>query len=105
MGGNYMEFGKPQAGMNFNGSDKDSSMDYLKTRGMKGQEVRNYNGGSVESKLHTHNIGVTAYNGNPINEVYTPATSHKVPPADAIIRPQIEKKEGKPPADQEDLTK
>jgi hypothetical protein len=104
MGGNYQEFGKPQAGLNFNSAEKDASLEYLKERNRKGQEVKNYSGGNYNSRLHTMNGGVTAYNSMPINEVYTPATSHKVPPAEAITHGKIIKPESQAAANQEDIS-
>lgn len=104
MGGNYMEFGKPQAGLGFNGSDKDSSIEYLKERNRKGQEVRNYSGGNYPSRVHTNNGGVTAYNSMPINEVYKSATSNKVTSAEPVIYSRITKQESQDPGNQEDIT-
>lgn len=104
-GGNFHDFGDKQAGLDFNGAQKDASLAHLKERGMKGQEVKNFSGGNLNSRLHTHNGGVTAYNSMPIKETYMPATSHKTPPPDAIIRPQIEKSEQQSAGNQTKLGK
>jgi len=100
MGGQFHEFGKSQAGLHFNGDDKDSSINYLKDRNMKGQEIRNFSGGNRNAKIHTNNGGTTAYNGNPIREVYTPATSNKVASAEPVMQPIIKKEETIPTKDQ-----
>lgn len=105
MGGNYMEFGKSQAGLGFNANEKDASMEYLKSRNMKGQEVRNFSSGHLESKMTTGNGGVTAYNGMPITEVYTPATSNKVPSGEPVIYPATEKQESQPASNQADMSR
>lgn len=105
MGDTFHNFGKPQSGLNGNFSDKDASNEYLRDRGLKGQRVKNYSGGNPQSIMHTNNIGVTAYNSNPINEVYRPATSNRVPSADPVVRPQIEKEETANASDQSNLTK
>jgi hypothetical protein len=104
-GGNFHDFGNPQAGLKFNGAQKDASMSYLKERNMKGQEVRNFTGGNEKSRLHTHNGGVTAYNAMPVRETYTPATSHNAPPPDAIIHNQIAKSDDQPMGNQTKLGK
>lgn len=100
MGDNYQNFGKPQAGLHFNSAEKDASLAYLKERNMKGQEVRNFSGGTMEAKMTTDNGGVTAYNGMPIKETYICATSNKVPSSSPVVNPQLEKKEAQAPANQ-----
>lgn len=104
MGSDYMEFGKKDAQLHGNFDEKDASIAYLKERNMQGQSVSHFAGGSEESRLKTNNIGLTAYNGNPVKEVYTPATSNKVPSQDAVVRRRIEKSVGEPVKDQGDNT-
>lgn len=99
-GGNFHDFGDKNAGLKFNGSQKDASLDYLKDRSMKGQEVRNFSGGNEVSRLHTMNGGVTAYNSMPVNEVYRSATSNKEPPQQAIKDSTITRPESEAPGDQ-----
>lgn len=104
-GGNFHDFGEKQAGLDFNGAQKDASLAYLKERGMKGQEVRNFSGGNYNSKLHTYNGGTTAHNSMPVRETYTPATSHKAPPPDAIVHNQVVKSDDQPAGNQTKLGK
>ena len=105
MGNNYHGYGDPQAGLGFNGQDKDASLAYLKDRNEKGQRVRNFSGGNEMSRLHTYNGGVTAYNNNPIKEVYKPATSQNVPPEQAIKYSTITKTESPEPGNQTKIGK
>ncbi len=99
----FHDFGNKQAGLDFNGKQKDDSLSYLKDRNQKGQEVRNFSGGNYNSRLHTYNSGVTAYNSNPIREVYKPATSQHVPPEQAIVDTVIKRDESNMPGDQTKL--
>lgn len=104
-GGNFHDFGDKNAGLKFNGAEKDTSLSYLKERNMKGQEVRDFSGGNPISKLHTMNGGVTAYNSMPVKEVYQPATSQKVPPEQAITDSTITRQESNDPGNQTKLGK
>lgn len=88
----YNDFGAG-SGAYGNYDEKDASLAYLKDRNMKGQEIHQFTATQRQSKMHTHNVGLTAYNSNPIKEVYTPATSQHVPPPDAVIRPTLKKSE------------
>jgi hypothetical protein len=75
-----------------NFSDKNASMKYLQERNKKGQEVKNYSGLNYMRK-HTGNGGGTSYNGNPIDETYTPATGNGEPSSNPVIRPKDKKSE------------
>lgn len=86
-GSDYHDVHRKDSGLHGNFAEKDAQAAYLRDRGMKGQRVMNYSATSEESRLHTHNVGPTAYNNRPIDEVYKPATSQHVPPADAVVRP------------------
>lgn len=92
-GSDYHDYGRPDSGLHGNFAEKDASMAYLKERGMKGQVVKNYNGTQEQVRMHTNNVGLTAYNSRPISEVYKPATSQDVPPVEAVVHNYIEKKE------------
>lgn len=104
MGSDYMDFGKKDAQLHGNFDQKDASIAYLKDRNQQGQQIRHFAAGSMESKMYTKNGGVTAYNGNPIRETYTPATSNKPASPDAVRRRIVEKSPGLPTKDQGEMT-
>lgn len=56
-----------------NFSEKDSSISYLKDRGMKGQSITHYTGNNRKSKEHTSDIGQRIYPSKPIEQVYKKA--------------------------------
>lgn len=90
-GSDYHDVARPNSGLHGNFSEKDAQLKHLTERGKKGQVIKNFSGTNEQSRLHTYNAGSTAYNSKPIDEVYKPATSQNVPPADAVTRP-VEKK-------------
>lgn len=92
-GSDYSNPGDPSSGLHGNFSEKDASIAYLKDRCIKGQEINHFSGGQRHSRLHTYNGGSTAYNGNPIGQVYEPATSNKVANAQPVVNPKVVKKE------------
>lgn len=77
----------PSAGSGSYGNfaEKDAQLAYLTERGKKGAVIKQFTGGQEHSRMHTSNIGPTAYNSRPIDEVYKPATSQHVPPAEAVV--------------------
>lgn len=89
-GGSYADSG---TGGGFNGAEKDASIAYLTERGKKGQVVNQFKGTERTSREHTQNVGLTAYNSRPIDEVYKPGTSRDVPPVPAIVHPYQKKSE------------
>lgn len=91
-GSDYHDYGRSDSGLHGNFAQKDASVKYLKERGQRGQTIRNYSAGSLNSKHSTGNIGQTAYNSNPIPEVYKPATSNGEPDANAVVY-NVEKKD------------
>jgi hypothetical protein len=74
-GGSYHDF-KPGSGSDFNSTDKHSSLEYLRERGKKGVRVDRMTGGQIYGREHTGNIGQTVYPSEPINQVYSRATSN-----------------------------
>lgn len=103
-GSDFHDYGRRDANLHGNFAQKDASIAYLQNRNKQGQEIRHFAGGNKQSIIHTNNGGVTAYNGNPIRETYTPATSNKVPSADPVRRTILEKKTTVPSKDQGDQT-
>lgn len=93
-GSGYNDLGKG-SGAGFNGAEKDASLAYMTERGKKGQVVNQFTATERVSRDHTHNVGPTAYNNCPIDEVYKPATSGKYPSPQAIVRPTEKKSEMK----------
>lgn len=83
MGGSYHDMGKC-SGECGNFDDKDASNEYLEDRGKQGQVVYRYSNNTYNSKEHTFNIGQTAYNSLPIDQVYKPATSRGIPCSEAV---------------------
>lgn len=90
-GSDYADVARPNSGLHGNFAEKDAQLKYLLDRNKQGQVVKNYNATTEESRLHTYNIGQTAYNSRPIDEVYKPATSQNIPPSEAIVRSTLKK--------------
>ncbi len=72
-------------GEGFNSTDKDASLDYMKSRNKQGIEVRDYSGTHDHKREKTKNVGATAYNSNPIAQTYSPATSNGAPDQDQVV--------------------
>jgi hypothetical protein len=89
-GNGYNNTGKG-AGAGFNSAEKDASIAYLKNRGEKGIVVNQFTGTHIVSRDHTNNVGVTAYNSKPIDQVYAPATSQGVPSPNQVTYKYVEK--------------
>jgi hypothetical protein len=90
MGGDYHNQGSKSSGLNGNFGDKNASNAYLKERGKEGIKVRNFSGTNLPAEHSTGNIGQSAYNSKPIDQVYEPATSKKsLPPAAPIVYNKI----------------
>lgn len=87
-GSSYHGYGDAEG----NFSQKDSQLSHLTSRGKKGQSISEYTGTNREGHEHTHNAGPTAYNTRPIDQTYTPATSHGVPTSEQIVYHTKEKK-------------
>jgi len=90
-GSDYHDPGRSSSGLHGNFSQKDASMAYLQNRGKEGIKIRSYQGNTVHSDHTTNNMGVTAYNNQPIPEVYKPATSHDIPSPKAVRYTAIHK--------------
>lgn len=103
-GSTYHDVSNSDSGLTGNFKEKDASQEYLRERGMKGQEVRHFNATKMEARMHTGNSGGTVYNSNPVYETYHPATSNKQPSSDAVIRPRMVKPEAPTNPNQEDIT-
>lgn len=105
-GSDYHDVSRKDSGLHGNFAEKDAQAAYLRERGKQGQVVKSWTGTGENNRVHTHNIGNTAYNSRPIDEVYKPATSMDVPPANAIMRSTNTKPENKQLVkSQKDLTK
>lgn len=103
-GSDYHDLGRANSGLYGNFAEKDKQNEYLKERGMKGQEIHHFNGTNEHKKIYP-GTGVTAYNTNPNYEVFSPATGHNAVPSRAVIRPTVEREENIPLVKQDKETK
>jgi hypothetical protein len=85
-GSDYHDPGRATSGLHGNFAEKDANRQAMIENAQKGQRVHHWSGNQRTADLHTHNTGgLTAYNSNPIPEVFGPATSHGVPGADPVV--------------------
>lgn len=84
-GSDYHDTARPDSGLHGNFAEKDANRQTLIERSQEGMRVQHWTGNERHAKIHTENVGLTAYNSKPIPEVYGPATSHGVPGADPVV--------------------
>jgi len=92
-GSDYHDVARPTSGLRGNFAEKDAQFERNIIQGQQGQDIKHFSGTNLINKMMTDNVGTTAYNNRPIDEVYRPATSHALPIADSISRPTQEKSE------------